>query len=111
ECRRAHDRRSRRRHLLRRALLQLSPLGTSRGDGLRPPRARDRAGARVGSELISALIGIEPLAAIPLCGSPWRQPRNPARAISPKALVVRAECLLERRFFVHHHKDMKKKPE
>jgi hypothetical protein len=55
--------------------------------------------------------GIEPLAAIPLCGSPWRQPRNPARHIGPKALVLRAECLLERRFFVHHHKDMKKKPE
>jgi hypothetical protein len=55
--------------------------------------------------------GIEPLAAIPLCGSPWRQPRNPARHISPKALVLRAECLLERRFFDHHHPDMKKKPE
>jgi hypothetical protein len=47
----------------------------------------------------------------PLCGSPWRQPRNPARHISPKALVLRAECLLERRFFVHHHKEMKKQPE
>ena len=43
--------------------------------------------------------------------SPWRQPRNPARHISPKALVLRAECLLERRFFDHHHPDMKKKPE
>ena len=41
----------------------------------------------------------------------WRQPRNPARHISPKALVLRAECLLERRFFDHHHPDMKKKPE
>ena len=51
--------------------------------------------------------GIDPLAAIPLCGSPWRQPGNPARHIGPKALVVRAKCLLERRFFVHHHKDMK----
>src|SRR5579872_32514 len=55
--------------------------------------------------------GIEPLAAIPLCGSPWRQPRNPARHMSPKALVLRAECLLERRFFDHQHPDMKKKPE
>src|SRR5579872_1176538 len=55
--------------------------------------------------------GIEPRAAIPLCGSPWRQPRNPARHISPKALVLGAECLLERRFFNHHHPDMKKKPE
>jgi hypothetical protein len=43
--------------------------------------------------------------------SPWRQPRNPARHISPKALVLRAECLLERRFFDHHHPDLKKKPE
>jgi hypothetical protein len=43
--------------------------------------------------------------------SPWRQARNPARHISPKALVLRAECLLERRFFDHHHPDMKKKPE
>ena len=52
-----------------------------------------------------------PRDAAALCRSPWRQPRNPARHISPKALVLRAECLLERRFFVHHHKDMKEKPE
>src|SRR5260370_42520842 len=67
-------------------------------------------GARRGPALFVAA-GIEPLAAIPLCGSPWRQPRNPARHISPKALVLRAECLLERRVFDHHHPDMKKKPE
>lgn len=49
--------------------------------------------------------------AIPLCGSSWREPRNPARHISPKALVLPAECLLQRRFFVHHYEDMEKKPE
>ena len=54
--------------------------------------------------------GIEPLADS-LCGSPWRQPRNPARHIGPKALVLRAERLHERRFFVHDHKDMKRNPE
>ena len=35
----------RRRHLCRRALLQLSPLGASQGAGLRPPRPRHRAGS------------------------------------------------------------------
>ena len=55
--------------------------------------------------------GIEPLAAVPSCGSPWRQPRNPARHITPKDLVLHAECLPERRFFDHHHPDMKKEPE
>lgn len=74
-----------------------------------------------GARLLSALAALrrlalfvavdEPLAAVALCGSPWRQPRNPARNIIPKALVLRAECLLERRFFDHHHPDMKKKPE
>jgi hypothetical protein len=43
--------------------------------------------------------------------SPWRQAWNPTRNVSPKALVLRAECLLERRFFVHRHKEMKKQPE
>ena len=44
ECRRADDRRHRRRYLFRRALLQLPPLGASQRAGLRPPRPRDRAG-------------------------------------------------------------------
>src|SRR5262249_13758458 len=65
-------------------------------------------GARRGGNFAAAM---EPLAEIPLCGSPWHQSRNPARHISPKALVLRAECLLERRFFDQHHPDMKKKPE
>ena len=44
--RRPDDRRHRRRHLFRRALLQLPPLGASQGAGLRPARSRDRAGTR-----------------------------------------------------------------
>ena len=42
--RRADDRRSRHRHLFRRALLQLPPLGASQRAGLRPAYPRDRAG-------------------------------------------------------------------
>jgi len=50
-------------------------------------------------------------AAIPLCGSPWSQPRNPTRDIGPKGLILRAKCLRECRFLVHHNNDVKKKPE
>ncbi len=42
----------RRRYLFRRKLLQLSPLGASQGAGLRPPRSRDRAGARITSRRV-----------------------------------------------------------
>ena len=75
--------------------------------GARPPGAL----ATLRRLALFVAAGIAPLAAIPLCGSPWPQPRNPARHVGPKALVLRAECLLERRFFDHHHPDMKKKPE
>ena len=47
ECRRADDRRHRRRYLFRRALLQLPPLGAPERAGLRPPRSRDRTDERV----------------------------------------------------------------
>ena len=45
--RRADDRRHRHRHLFRPTVFQLPPLGASQGAGLRPPRACDRAGARM----------------------------------------------------------------
>jgi hypothetical protein len=48
---------------------------------------------------------------VPSCGTPWLQPRNPTRDISPKGLILHAKCSLERRFFVQHHKDMTGKPE
>src|SRR6185436_19804076 len=47
KCRRADDRRHRRRYLFRPALLQLPSLGAPERAGLRPPRSRDCADERV----------------------------------------------------------------
>ena len=38
-------------------------------------------------------------------------PEKALASISPKGLILQTECSLERRFFVHHHKGMKKEPE
>ena len=43
--------------------------------------------------------------------SPWGQPRNPARNIGPKVLVMPAKCLLEPLFFLHQDEDVEKEPE
>ncbi len=50
--RRARDRRHRRRHLFRRALLQLPPLGPPQRDRLRPPCSCDRAGTVIVAEVL-----------------------------------------------------------
>src|SRR5262249_8155951 len=55
--------------------------------------------------------GIEPLAAIPLSGSPWRQPRNPARHIGAIAFILGSEAFAEPRLLNGNYPSVKKEPE
>lgn len=44
------------------------------------------------------------------CGSPGREPRNPARDIGPEILVLRSEPINERRLLVPHDKRVESEP-
>src|SRR3954465_13806402 len=44
------------------------------------------------------------------CGSPGREPRNPARDIGPEILVLRSEATNERRLLVPHDKRVEGEP-
>src|SRR3974390_3346970 len=46
-----------------------------------------------------------------LDGSPRSESGKPARHIGAIAFILGSEALPERRFFDHHHPDMKKEPE
>ena len=43
--------------------------------------------------------------------SPGREPRNPARDVSPEILVLRSERMSERRLLVPHEKQVEGEPE
>src|SRR3954453_7176247 len=44
------------------------------------------------------------------CGSPGREPRNPARDVGPEILVLRSEPMSERRLLVPHDKRVEGEP-
>src|SRR5258705_13290210 len=44
------------------------------------------------------------------CGSPGREPRNPARDVGPEILVLRSEPMNERRLLVPHDKRVEGEP-
>src|SRR5882757_10163574 len=44
------------------------------------------------------------------CGSPGREPRNPARDVGPEILVLRSELMNEQRLLVPHDKRVEGEP-